>query len=137
MLTYPKTPEYTRKNFQKTYEENLSFFNIKISMEILNVEMFNICWWMLIKMFNSDKIEIFYSDKNENEGFFVFAGGFYSMNCFSFLQEGFTLWMAFRFCRRVLLYEWLLILRGVIQLLVYWFSFLYYQKINIIGHEYF
>lgn len=43
MLIYPKTPEYTRKNFQKTYEENLSFFNIKISMEIMNVEMFNIC----------------------------------------------------------------------------------------------
>lgn len=43
MLITPKTPEYTRKNFQKTYEENLSLFNIKISMEILNVEMFNIC----------------------------------------------------------------------------------------------
>lgn len=134
MLTYPKTPEYTRKNFQKTYEENLSLFNIKISMEIMNVEMFNICWWMLIKMFNSDKIktfdfdknETFYSDKNENEGFFVFAGGFYSMN-------------GFWFCGSFLSCVWyFLILRGVIQLLlIYWFCFLFYQKINIIGHEYF
>ncbi len=39
MLKSKESPDYTRKNFQNPHVKNIYFFNIKISMEIYDVEM--------------------------------------------------------------------------------------------------